>query len=39
MSRNITRTIYFIVLPGFEDRFAVAETVTNQLDLWPLQEA
>ena len=28
-----------IVLPGFEDRFAVAETVTNELDLWPIQEA
>ena len=33
MLRNITTTIYHIVFPGFEDRFAVAETVTNQLDL------
>ena len=33
MLRDITRTICYIVLPGFEDRFAVAETVTNQSDL------
>ena len=33
MLRNIARTIYYIVFPGFEDRSAIAETVTNQLDL------
>ena len=36
-SRQMKAIVY--VLPGFDDRFAVAKTVANQVDPWPIQEA